>query len=91
VPYLPVSVTLGAPQGQPRRVPLAPMVGRGGFHYGANVSVPPGTTTLAVSIGRPTMHVMPPVAARYAASHELSFDWRAAPAPAGGGHGGHKH
>jgi hypothetical protein len=37
------------------------------------------------------MRVMPSVAARFAAPHELSFDWSAAPAPAGSGHGGHKH
>jgi mono/diheme cytochrome c family protein len=91
VPYLPVSVMLRAPQGPPRRVPLAPMMGSGGFHYGADVSVPAGTTKVAISIGRPTMRIMPSVAARFAASHELSFDWQAAPAPAGGGHGGHKH
>jgi mono/diheme cytochrome c family protein len=91
VPYLPVSVTLQARQGAPRRVSLAPMMGTDGFHYGADVSVPPGTTKVAVSIGRPTMRVMPPVAGRFAAPHELSFDWSAAPAPAGAGHGGHKH
>jgi hypothetical protein len=89
VPYLPVSVTLQARQATPRRVALAPMLGSDGFHYGADVSVPPGTTKVAVSIGRPTMRVMPSVAARFAAPQELSFDWR--PAPAGTGDGGHKH
>ena len=79
VPYLPVSVTLHAPQATPRRVPLAPMTGSDGFHYGVDVGVPPATTKVTVSIGRPTMRVMPPVATRFAAPHELSFDWREAP------------
>jgi hypothetical protein len=91
VPYLPISVTLHAPQGGPRRVALAPMVGSDGFHYGADVGVPAGTTKVTVSIGRPTMRVMPSAGARFATPQELSFDWRAAPAPAATDGGGHKH
>jgi mono/diheme cytochrome c family protein len=91
VPYLPVSVTLHARQGTPRRVALAPMTGSDGFHYGVDVGVPPATTKVTVSIGRPTMRVMPSVAARFAAPHELSFDWRGTPAPAGTPDAGHKH
>jgi hypothetical protein len=91
VPYLPVSVTLHPPQGAPRRVSLAPMTGSDGFHYGVDVGVPPATTKVTVSIGRPTMRVMPSVAARFATPYELSFDWHGAPGPAGPPRDGHKH
>jgi mono/diheme cytochrome c family protein len=91
VPYLPVTLTVHAERRPSRRVELAPMMGGDGFHYGADVGVPADTTTVTVSIGRPTIRVMPSAAARFAAPHEVSFDWRAATPPAGPEGAGHKH
>jgi len=91
VPYLPVSVTLHGPQGAPRRVALAPMMSDRGFHYGADLGVPDTTKKVTVSLGRPTIRVMAPDAARAIAPHELSFDWSAVQAPTGTGDHGHKH
>jgi mono/diheme cytochrome c family protein len=90
VPYLPVSLTLHTAQGAPRRVALAPMMSDQGFHYGADVGVPDTTKTVTVSLGRPTIRVMAPDAAR-ATPQEVTFDWSAAPSPAAGGGDGHKH
>src|SRR5207253_6173302 len=59
MPYLPVSATIQGAKPPARTVKLAPMVGGRGFHYGADVTLPAGTTKITVAIGKPTIAVMP--------------------------------
>ena len=74
VPYLPVSVTLRAGTTPPRTVRLVPMVDDGGFHYGADLSIPPGATKLTVHIGG-TVVKTTGAAARFGKPVTVSFDW----------------
>jgi mono/diheme cytochrome c family protein len=76
VPYLPVSARIQATRSAPRRVRLAPMVGAEGFHYGADLVLPTATTRITVSIGAPSLQVMPSAAGRFGAVSELHFDWK---------------
>jgi mono/diheme cytochrome c family protein len=75
VPYLPVTATIHAAGAAPRAVRLAPMLDGKGFHYGADVTLPAGTSKIVVSIGRPTLRAMPAAAGRFARGAEVSFDW----------------
>lgn len=75
VPYLPVTVTIHAARAQPRSVKLAPMLGAEGFHYGADLTLPAGTTKLTVAIGPITMKVMPSAAGRFAGAARATFEW----------------
>ena len=77
VPYLPVTAGVHV-QGAPARVvKLAPMVGRSGFHYGANATLPQGTQRIVLTIGAAAMQVMGPDHARYARPQTVAFDWSA--------------
>lgn len=75
IPYLPVTATLSAEGMKPRVVRLAPMVGDQGFHYGANATVPDGTEKVTVSIGRPTIRIMPSAQGRFAKPVRVEFEW----------------
>ncbi len=76
MPYLPVSAAIQACNAAARTVRLAPMLGDGGFHYGATLTLPPGTTKITVTIGKPTIAVMPSAAGRPArAATSATFDW----------------
>jgi hypothetical protein len=75
VPYLPVTVTIHAGKQDPWTVKLMPMVGSRGFHYGADVAVPAGTTYVSVRIGPTTMRVMPSAAGRFGSPASVRFDW----------------
>ncbi|HXG16181.1 MAG TPA: c-type cytochrome [Calidithermus sp.] len=60
VPYLPVSVRL---HGTARTTPalrLEPMLGDEGFHYGADVTPPPGLRRVTVVLGQPTVKAFGP-------------------------------
>lgn len=77
VPYLPVSATAhGA--GATRTVTLRPMVGDGGFHYGADVALTPQTTKLTLVIGPTTMRVLSSAKGRFAKRATAVFDWSTA-------------
>jgi hypothetical protein len=77
VPYLPVSAGVHV-QGSPARVvKLAPMMGRSGFHYGADATLPQGTQRIVLTIGAATMQVMGADRARYARTQTVAFDWTA--------------
>jgi hypothetical protein len=77
VPYLPVSAGVHA-QGAPSKVvKLAPMVGRDGFHYGADAVLPQGTQRIVVTIGATTMQVLGADRSRYARPQTVAFDWSA--------------
>ena len=77
VPYLPVSAGVHV-QGAPARVvKLGPMVGRDGFHYGADTTLPQGTQRIVLTIGATTMQVMGNDRTRYARPQTAAFDWSA--------------
>jgi uncharacterized protein involved in high-affinity Fe2+ transport len=79
VPYLPVTATIALPTQATRKVKLAPMVGGKGFHYGADVTLPPQAAKVTLSIGATTMRVMPSAAGRFAKSEKVSLDWTPQP------------
>jgi hypothetical protein len=83
IPYLPVDATIHAGKQALQRARLVPMLGHQGFHYGADVTLPPGTERVTVTIGTPTIRLMPAVAGRFAKSRQASFDWTGTPS----GHG----
>lgn len=76
VPYLPVTATIRAPGKPARTVKLAPMVGAGGFHYGAHVVLPEGAEKITLTIGRPAMQIMESAKGRYATPVTVVFDGR---------------
>jgi uncharacterized protein involved in high-affinity Fe2+ transport len=75
IPYLPVSAVVAAGKAAPRTVRLAPMIGAGGFHYGADVTLPEGTTRLTVNLGAASLKTMGAAAGRYGKPVTVSFDW----------------
>jgi hypothetical protein len=75
VPYLPVSVVIAAPKTPPRTVRLTPMVGDGGFHYGSDVTMPPGTTKLTFNVGAASLKTTGAAAGRFGKPVTVSFDW----------------
>ena len=75
VPYLPVTATIHGEGAAARAVRLAPMLGGEGFHYGADVTVPPATTRITVAIGKPALRLMPAAASRFGRGAEVSFEW----------------
>jgi mono/diheme cytochrome c family protein len=77
VPYLPISAGIQAQGVATRTVKLVPMMGRDGFHYGADAILPSGTQKIVLSIGATTMQVMGPERGRYARAQLVSFDWSA--------------
>ena len=79
VPYLPVSVTIVTAKQSPRTVQLAPMMGGQGFHYGADVTLPPQAAKVTLSIGPTTMRLMPSVAERFVKLQQVSLDWTPQP------------
>lgn len=79
VPYLPVSVTIATVKQSPRMVQLTPMMGSQGFHYGADVTLPPQAAKVMLSIGPTTMRVMPSAAERFVKPQQVSLDWTPQP------------
>ncbi|HEX6211149.1 MAG TPA: c-type cytochrome [Methylomirabilota bacterium] len=75
VPYLPITATIHADKAAPRVLRLVPMLGGKGFHYGADVTLPPTTTKITIALGRPTVRLMPTAAGRFARGAEVSFEW----------------
>jgi hypothetical protein len=75
VPYLPVTATIATSEQASGKVKLAPMVGGQGFHYGADVTLPPQAAKVTLSIGPTTMRVMASAAGRFAKLQNVSFDW----------------
>ena len=75
IPYLPVTAAITAGKDAPRTLRLAPMLGDDGFHYGADVALPPGTSKITVTLGVPTLKTMGGVAGRFGKPVTLGFDW----------------
>ncbi len=74
VPYLPVSVVIKAGTAAPQTVRLQPMVSDDGFHYGADVTMPQGTTKLTLNVGGAVIKTIG-AAGRFAKPVRVSFDW----------------
>jgi uncharacterized protein involved in high-affinity Fe2+ transport len=78
VPYLPVTATVQA-SGTPRRtITLRPMIGAGGFHYGADVRLPRQATQLTLVVGPTTLRVVGEAKGRFSKPARAVFDWGAA-------------
>jgi hypothetical protein len=75
VPYLPVTASIATAKQAPRQVKLTPMLGGQGFHYGAEVTLPPQPAKVMLSIGATTMRLMPSAAGRFASPQKVSFEW----------------
>ena len=75
VPYLPVSATISTTKQSPRTVKLTPMMGGRGFHYGADITLPPRAAKVTLAVGPTTMRVMPSAVGRFARSQKVSLDW----------------
>lgn len=75
VPYLPVSVVITAPKMASRTVRLVPMVSDQGFHYGADVTIPPGTTKLTLNVGAAGLKTTGAAAGRFGKPVTVSIDW----------------
>lgn len=76
VPYLPVSAVIAAgKETPPRTVRLRPMLGNAGFHYGADVTLPEGTTKLTLNLGAAGLKTMGQAAARFGKPVTVSFNW----------------
>lgn len=78
IPYLPVTATVQGPGSARRTVTLRPMVGDGGFHYGADVALPKQTRKVTLAIGPTTMRVTGAAKGRYSKPATAVFDWGAA-------------
>ena len=75
VPYLPVSAVVAAGKAAPRTVRLAPMLDAAGFHYGADVKLPEGTTKVMLTLGTPGLKTMGAAATRFGKPVTVSFNW----------------
>jgi hypothetical protein len=75
VPYLPVSAVVAAGSAAPRTVRLVPMLGDTGFHYGADVALPEGTTKLTLTLGAAGLKTMGTATGRFGKPVTVSFDW----------------
>jgi mono/diheme cytochrome c family protein len=84
VPYLPVSATIAIVKQSPRTVKLTPMIGGQGFHYGADITLPPQAAKVTLAIGPTTMRVTSSAAGRFVKPQQVSLDWTPQP-PASSG------
>jgi uncharacterized protein involved in high-affinity Fe2+ transport len=75
VPYLPVSAVITAGKAAPRTIRLAPMIGGGGFHYGADVALPQGTTKVTLTVGAVGLKTMGAASGRFGKPVTASFNW----------------
>jgi uncharacterized protein involved in high-affinity Fe2+ transport len=77
VPYLPVTATVQGPGSTRRTIALRPMVGDGGFHYGADVVLSRRTARLTLAIGPPTLRITGSAKERLTKPATAVFDWSA--------------
>ena len=76
IPYASVSAAIEVPGKPTRSVKLEPSFGPEGFHYGADVALPDGTSRIAVSIGPTTMRLGPGVPDGLKRPQRVTFDWK---------------
>ena len=77
VPYLPVTATVQESGAARRTITLRPMMGDGGFHYGADVRLSRRTTQLTLVVGPTTMRVVGDARGRFSKPARAVFDWGA--------------
>jgi mono/diheme cytochrome c family protein len=77
IPYVPVTARIEVPGKKAQTVKLSPSLGREGFHYGASVTLPPGTNRIALSIGPTTLLRLGAGAPDgLKRAQTVTFDWR---------------
>jgi mono/diheme cytochrome c family protein len=75
VPYLPVSAAVQAARRPSERLRLVPKMDERGFHYAAELTLPPQTQKVTVAIGPTTMQVAGSVKGKFTQPVSAVFDW----------------
>lgn len=76
VPYLPVTAAVQAERRPTERLRLGPRMGEQGFHYGLDLTLPPRTQRITLSIGPTTT---PLATGKFTQAVSVVFDWKPAP------------
>jgi len=79
VPYLPVTAAVQAERRPTERLRLGPRMDEQGFHYGLDVTLPPRTQKITVSIGATTMQLAGSAKGKFAQAVSAVFDWEPEP------------
>jgi L-cysteine S-thiosulfotransferase len=79
VPYLPVTAAVQAERRPTERLRLAPRMDEQGFHYGLDVTLPPRTQMITVSIGATTMQLAGSAKGKFAQAVSAVFAWKPQP------------
>jgi mono/diheme cytochrome c family protein len=75
VPYLPVSAAVQAVRRPTERLRLVPKMDERGFHYAAELTLPPQTQKVTVAIGPTTMQLADSVKGKFTQPVSVVFDW----------------
>jgi mono/diheme cytochrome c family protein len=75
VPYLPVTAAVQAVRRPTERLRLGPKMDEQGFHYGLEITLPPRTQKIILSIGPTTMQLAGSVKGKFAQPLSAVFDW----------------
>jgi len=76
IPYVPVSAKLGVLGKPPQTVKLSPSLAQEGFHYGADLTMPPDTNRITLSIGPTSMQLGPGAPEGLKRAQTVAFDWK---------------
>ncbi|MGH7313358.1 MAG: c-type cytochrome, partial [Candidatus Rokuibacteriota bacterium] len=76
VPYLPVTAAVQAERRPTERLRLGPRMGEQGFHYGLDVTLPPRTQKITLSIGPTTVQL---AKGKFTQAVSAVFEWEPAP------------
>lgn len=79
VPYLPVTAAVQAERRPTERLRLGPRMDEQGFHYGLDITLPPRTQKITVSIGPTTMQLAGSAKGKFAQTVSVVFDWGPGP------------
>jgi len=79
VPYLPVTAAVQAGRRPTERLRLAPRMDEQGFHYGLDLTLPPRTQKITLSIGPTTMQLAGSAKGKFTQAVSAVFDWEPAP------------
>jgi uncharacterized protein involved in high-affinity Fe2+ transport len=75
VPYLPVTAVVQAERRPTERLRLGPRMDEQGFHYGLDLTLPPRTQKITVSIGPTTMQLAGSAKGKFTQAVSVVFDW----------------
>jgi mono/diheme cytochrome c family protein len=76
IPYMPVTARIEVPGKPSRQVKLSPALGAEGFHYGANVTLPAGTTRVTLTLGPAAMRLDRGAPEGLRRAETVPFDWK---------------